>query len=184
MKQKIEHPEYLAVSANVVVNFATAWIHQHLGAVRPYLPELGPPKGPPSTWRVSELQHWSGPPKFDYRTFQGQKGHRWLPVPVGNPSFRMTRIDKSEYKLSSSGWHSWHVAAQQHYSLFHNIESTELWKYGFDVWDTSYNRVSINLIAMTGDDIVEMSPFPSYDEQYITMDYPKKVGRREWILIS
>lgn len=73
----------------------------------------------------------------------------------------------------------WLAVAQQHYSLFENLEKQELWKYGFDVWDNIYERISINLIAIAGDDIVDMMPMPSADEQAITMDWPKKTGRRK-----
>ena len=39
---------------------------------------------------------------------------------------------------------SWLAATQQHYSLFENLEKDELWRYGFDMWDGVYRRVSIS----------------------------------------
>ena len=179
VKQKVEHPEYLVVSANVVDNFATAWLHYRMRAIHPYLPDLGPANQSLIDWRTSKLPSWTGPKDFNYTRFHGERTHRWLPVPSENPLSRKTPMDASEYTLSKSGWHTWRVAAQQHYSLFQNLERNELWRYRFvDVWDASYNRVAINFIALSGDDIVEMSPMPAADEQHITMDYPRRTGRR------
>ena len=35
------------------------------------------------------------------------------------------------------------------------------------------------MIAIWGDDIVDNLPFPEDDEQYLTVDLPRKLGRRE-----
>lgn len=72
------------------------------------------------------------------------------------------------------------TAAQEHYSFLENLEKGELWRYAFDTWDTQYNRVSINLMAMTGDDLVDMDMGRhSADEGYITLEYSKQTKRRE-----
>ncbi|KAL9098546.1 MAG: hypothetical protein Q9187_009640, partial [Circinaria calcarea] len=65
----------------------------------------------------------------------------------------------------------------QHYSFLENLEKDELWRYAFDIWDIKYERLSINLIAIAGDDIVAMSPMPRDDEEFITMKYSKQTGR-------
>lgn len=51
------------------------------------------------------------------------------------------------------------------------------------MWDSLYKRVSINFIAVMGDDILNMMPMPSADEQALSMDWPKKTGRREFSIM-
>ena len=55
-------------------------------------------------------------------------------------------------------------------------------KYHFGMWDYQYERVSINLIAVWGDDVVDNLPFPTDDEKYLTLDLTKKLGRRKYFL--
>ena len=169
------------VSANLVVQFATSWTQYHLTAIHPYLPDLFPPNASTTTWRVSELPYWTGPEDFNFDTFAAQKGHRWLPLPSGSPRLDETPMARSEYGYGpgTSGWLTWMAAAQQHYSFFENLEKGELWKYAFDTWDAQYDRVSINLMAMTGDDLVDMEMEKhAADEGWITMEYSKQTKRR------
>ncbi len=168
------------VSANLVVQFAISWVHYHLTAVHPYLPDLASPNASTTDWRASDLPYWTGPDDFDFSTFTSQKGHRWLPLPPNSPHLDETPMDRSEYTLGTSGWHTWMTAAQEHYSFLENLEKGELWRYAFDTWDAQYNRVSINLMAMTGDDLVDMDMGRhSADEGYITLEYSKQTKRRE-----
>ena len=71
------------------------------------------------------------------------------------------------------------VAAQQHYSFLENLEKDQLSRYAFDTWDAQYDRVSINLMTMTGDDLgdIDMGKY-SADEGYITMECSKQTKRR------
>ena len=69
--------------------------------------------------------------------------------------------------------------AQEHYSFLDNLEREEVEKYHFGMWDYQYERVSINLIAVWGDDVVDNLPFPTDDEKYLTLDLTRKLGRRE-----
>lgn len=50
------------------------------------------------------------------------------------------------------------------------------------MWDYQYERVSINLVAVWGDDVVDNLPFPTDDEKYLTLDLTKKLGRRKFLL--
>lgn len=183
VKKKLEHPEYIGVSANLVVNFATAWLHNHFGAVHPYLPDLKPPPFANATpnWRVRDLPAWTGPKDFDItayeKTITAISHHRWLPVPPEDPQARKTPIARAEPTLGTSGWHTWMVATQQHYSFLYNLQAGQLWRYGFQTWDAMAERVSINLFAISGEDVEAMGPMPAADEQFITMDYPRKTGR-------
>jgi hypothetical protein len=187
VQRKYEHPEYLIVSANVVNQPALSWVHYHLGAVKPYLPELEPPRAnrlntdqsrrPNSTWRPSELPEWEGPEDFKVGTNFAPPfyGHRWLPLPSGS-TLEHTPISTATYDAYSSGWSNWTVAAQEHYSFLENLENDELSKYKFDLWDFHYERLSINMIAVMGDDIVANLPFED-DEADLTIHLPQKLGR-------
>ena len=184
VKRKVEHPEYFAVSANIVNNFGVAWVHYHLGAVHPYLPDLTPLNGSTTSWRPSELPPWTGPPEWNWTDWQAPEQVRLLPLPKDQGSSNlMDSTPMATVKYGGSDWidrrGSWLAVAQQHYSFFENLEKQELKRYGFGMWDNLYIRISINLLAMSGDDIMDMMPMPSADEQAITMDWPKKTGRRE-----
>ena len=76
-----------------------------------------------------------------------------------------------------ASWGNWAVVAQEHYSFLDNLERGELDRYHFDNWDYHYERLSINLIAIWGDDIVNNRPIPSDDEKWLTMDLSKELGR-------
>ncbi|MCJ1309322.1 hypothetical protein MMC25_002981 [Agyrium rufum] len=176
VKRKYEHPEYLVVSANTVVQYFFAWVHHHMGAIHPYLPALDAlPDTPKKSWRASELPTWEGPNDYNLTAFEAPAHHRWLPLPPGSNTDR-TPIAEAQYG-GGAGHEDWMVGAQQHYSFLENLEKKELWRYAFDLWDAQYQRVSINLIAIMGDDVLEMSPMPRDDELFMTVDYPKKTGR-------
>ena len=177
---KLDHPEYLLVSANGINNPALSWVHYHLGAIHPYLPELIPPKEVPSpSWRASKLPQWKDGASFDrHKWFDAPyEHHRWLPL---GPEYTLdgTPITTTAYDKSGPGWNNWAIAAQEHYSFLENLEKDELWRYNFGIWDYHYERLSINMIAIWGDDIVDNLPFPEDDEEYLTVELPKRLGRR------
>ncbi|KAI9719704.1 MAG: hypothetical protein M1828_006137 [Chrysothrix sp. TS-e1954] len=181
IKSKIEHPEHLAISANVINNPALASTHYHLGAIRPYLPDLSPlpaenEKSP--SWRASELPPWTGPPDFRLAKHSSTSGprHRWLPLPS---TFGLdgTPIVMTDWRFGGAALNSWSVAAQEHYSFLENLEKGELSRYDLHSWDGHYKRISINMIAVLGDDIVSYRPVPKDDEQWLTVDLSAKTGR-------
>ncbi len=71
------------------------------------------------------------------------------------------------------------MAAQQHYSFLAALEEGEtgISKYHFGMWDYQYYRVSINMIAIWGDDVVDNRPFPADDEEFLTVELAKRLGR-------
>ena len=171
------------MSANVVNNPRISWIHYHLGAIHPFLPELDPPKmsaAGPTTWRTSRLPAWSGPENYtmDLETLPPFEGHRWLPLRNGDNTDK-TPIALTEYSEGGPGWESWAIATQEHYSLFTNLEiDPHLHMYRFPIWESVYDRISINFIAVSGDDILDYGPVPDGDEAFFAVDLPKQLGRR------
>jgi hypothetical protein len=204
------------VSANVINSPEHNWIHYRSGAVRPYLPDLEPPlNGSLSTlsnpiWKVSGMPSWIGPPGWASppvdkyteelsrllppKTKEEQQPtelpyHRWLPL--DDPlDISKTPISQTSYNAFGPGWSSWAIAAQQHYSFFHNLELGQLPRYymnhGFGqnssaIWDHTGDRLSINMLAITGDTILDhiddMAASES-DEKYLTEDLPRQTNRR------
>ncbi|KIW91544.1 uncharacterized protein Z519_07510 [Cladophialophora bantiana CBS 173.52] len=153
VSMKLAHPDYLVVSANVVNSPLMGWVHYHMGAVRPYMPELtdyeptifnlGQPSRKPWTY-------WS------YPTWTGLK--------------------------------SWAIAAQEHYSFLENLADDRLDTYrmsssadrgGTDkAWLTIDQRLSINMITVWADDVLDNLPMDDVDEQWLTLILPKKLKRQ------
>jgi hypothetical protein len=185
VRTKLEHPNALLVSANAMNQAGLSWIHQHLGVVKPYLPELKPiphphPK-PRYDWRASLLPDWEGPEDFEVTVGDFRPpfpGHRWLPARHLNNTDK-TPIVTTEYATGTTGVTSWTVGAQQHYSFLEHLEKGELWRYQFPMWDYHYMRLSITFIAIWGDDIVPVrKDMPSDDEEYLTVTLPEQLKRR------
>ncbi|ODA83106.1 hypothetical protein RJ55_01615 [Drechmeria coniospora] len=166
------------------------WVHTNLGAVRPYLPELDreyptAEDGNGTDWRPSHLPAWGGnfkDPKIENNwNTAHQKKHRWLPVTSpssdGSDPLDKTPISQIQYDPWGVSWFMWQIGAQQHYSLHEHLEKNELQQYRFRTWDFQFKRASIQFIAMMGRDINAVKPIQGVDEQYFTVDMPKKLGR-------
>ncbi|KAL8699556.1 MAG: hypothetical protein Q9201_005939 [Fulgogasparrea decipioides] len=136
--------EHLLISTNTINSPRLAWLHSHLGAIHPYLPELSPPASEVerdgsiegrSDWRPSFLPPWDGNPvTFSLPKHPSPPGHdqnqRWLPLPAPYDTSRKgTPMDLVQYEDSTEALTNWAVAAQQHYSFVRNLEKDELWRY-------------------------------------------------------
>jgi hypothetical protein len=199
VSSRLTHPERFIVSANIMNQPSLSWVHLHLGAVKPYLPELQPSADwnasgvvnfsnynftTSGKWRASELPWWEGPNDFNYTAFFEQSpngafhGHRWLPVRDvydvdGLP------IMETTYDAFSKGWWNWYVAAQEHYSFFEHLENNELYRYKFTSWDYNYKRMGIQFVAMMGDDINAGKPIEQQDDEfYFSEVMPRRTRRR------
>lgn len=117
---KLAHPEYLVVSANMINSPLMGWLHYHMGAIHPYLPEYTNPedvlpskayskdkKLPPATrtsWRYTDYPLWKGPEDFffSFKEDPPQIPHSWLRLDpgVGNAvkALRHTPMANSEYE--------------------------------------------------------------------------------------
>jgi hypothetical protein len=187
------HPEYFIVSANIMNQPSLSWVHYHLGAVKPYLPETvvsggstpsDEPQRKPTSWRASELPEWDGPPDFhmtdDWTSPHPQ--HRWLPLgpsSTGTRTLDDTPIVQTSYDAFSNGLRHWTIAAQEHYSFFDNLERGELFRYKFHRWDYNYTRMGIQFVAIMGDDINLGKPMTHHDDEYYFSEVmPARTRRR------
>ena len=117
---KLTHPQYLFVSGNVINHPRLQRLHNALGTVVPFAPELRPTHAT-HDWRISPLPSaevhefgnvttdWIEPP--EYR-------HRWLPMRDGKMDDCPLRTG-----LSCSGLAQWMCAAIAHYDLFYHLEN-------------------------------------------------------------
>ncbi|KAL7793700.1 hypothetical protein V8C37DRAFT_377925 [Trichoderma ceciliae] len=182
---RAEHPEFFVVSSNVINQPLLSWIHWNLGAIKPYLPELNkaypaPRPGSKLNWRPSLLPSWQGPDDFGVSEWDppDHQKHRWLPV-KGHSDHLLDRtpIVETEYDAFGPGWKKWQVAAQEHYSLFDNIESNNLRQYRFSTWDFQLKRMGIQFICMMGKDINLAKPIAADDEHHLAVFMPEQTGR-------
>ncbi|KAH8121914.1 hypothetical protein FP744_10002925 [Trichoderma asperellum] len=182
---RAEHPEYYVVSANVINQPLISWIHWNLGAIKPYMPEINkaypaPKPGSKLDWRPSALPSWDGPDDFnviDWNPPDHQK-HRWLPMKGRNDHILdRTPIAETEYDAFGKGWKKWQIAAQEHYSLFDNIENDSLDQYRFKTWDFQLRRMGIQFTVMMGKDINQAKPIDADDEQHFAVTMPERTGR-------
>lgn len=200
---KINHPEYLVVSANMINSPLMGWVHYHMGAVQPYLPEVidpedvppalehDPEKRPPPPervpWRYTQHPHWIGSDDylFSFESEPPASRHRWLRLPTNQTNMvkqlKRTPISDSEYKTWGNSLQSWAIAAQQHYSFLENLYEDRLDLYQFSPkglpWVADYERLSINLIAINSTEILSHLPMDTVDEQWLTVSLPKKIGK-------
>ncbi|CAG7946448.1 unnamed protein product [Penicillium salamii] len=159
VKTKLDHPDSLIVSANVVNEAALASLHSHPGVALPFLPELHrieqPSRGKPEhdeDWRSSNLPRWQGPPNFKVtRSFEPPfEGHRWL-LPREASSDR-DPIAASVYTDTGPTLDDWTVGAQQHYSFLHHLEDNDLGHYKFPMWVDPAEPISQNFGCFWGND--------------------------------
>lgn len=90
----------------------------------------------------------------------------------------MTRFPASTLTEDGvAGLKSWASAAQTHYSFLQHLEQGDTWRYKFGVWDLVYNRLSINFIALRGQDVLDVLPITGDDEQFLTVTRPREIHR-------
>ncbi|KAJ5090438.1 hypothetical protein N7532_009122 [Penicillium argentinense] len=160
VKTKMENPDTLMVSANVVNEGALASLHSHPGVALPYLPELYHVDQPSRSksqlshdWRMSSLPSWRGPASFRVRKgFKAPfEGHRWL-LPR-EPGTDRDPIAGSVYTETGPTLRDWTVAAQQHYSFLHHLELDDLNLYKFPLWVNPTEPITTNFGCFWGNDV-------------------------------
>jgi|SRR5579862_2505175 len=189
VQYKLNHPEHLLVSANIINHPRLTKVHSWFMAPLPFAPDQHPLHTQHTDdWRVSSLpssllhevktmDDWIDPPKHR---------HRWLPM-------RNSTIDDCPMRsgLNCSGQPQWQCAAIAHMTLFarleesissHDIADVDNEKvYDFGVWDfhgLAYDRWSINFFAAWGHEIIEARPVPEDDEQHFSANHPQYLRKR------
>jgi hypothetical protein len=211
---KLRNPDALAVSANIINAPPLNFIHYHIGALHPYLPELRPdelawtpppdadkpePEPPekrspaersPVAWRPSEHPFWEGPPDFQWHLKRPPPydPHRWLRL-QNDKALNITPVANLLYKVWGPTYSSWAIAAQQHYSLLENIETNNLEAYQFyPPWNMRGGRLRINCLAIMGDTVLDTDvnnwPANQGDEDMLVLRLPKDLQRRMCLLSS
>ncbi|KAJ5580102.1 uncharacterized protein N7459_006087 [Penicillium hispanicum] len=159
VKTKLDSPEALMVSANVINEAVLASLHRHPGIALPYLPELYHVEQPSRSrsqlnqdWRASSLPRWEGPASFKVR--QGFtppfEGHRWLLPAEALPD--RDPIATSVYSEIGPALQDWTVSAQQHYSFLNHLESNRLSRYKFPMWVDPTEPISQDFGCFWGKD--------------------------------
>ncbi|KAL9120093.1 MAG: hypothetical protein Q9187_003355 [Circinaria calcarea] len=207
VQTRLAHPEAFDIAANIVNSPLTNWFHYHTGAVYPYLPEVKPSHGENTSgedavrtesWRPSELPLWNGTAEKEFvfseegdkeKEHQGDKPpdkQRWLPLPKTAENLLKTPIVKAEYNAWGRAWKRFEIATQQHYSLFENLERNQMGKYWFGdeegIWNMRYERYNLNFLAIWGRDVASNPPDKDDEEDY-TVTIPKKLLRREYLIL-
>ena len=189
---KVQHPEYLLVSANIINSPLMGWVHYRVGALRPYLPEFGETSlfDPPGkslvdrglefhkSWHYTDYPVWKGPDDWFFRHDQDPPydGHRWLRLREDHDMRRTPAVD-IEYASFGRGLQSWAIAAQEHYSFLENLQDDRLDAYKFGKnWITDYRRLSINFITLWADEVLANPPVGP-DEKWLTVELPKKLKK-------
>ncbi|KAJ5143058.1 uncharacterized protein N7515_001845 [Penicillium bovifimosum] len=166
VKTKLQNPESLIVSANVINEAALTSLHSHPGTALPYLPELYHVEQPPRSesqlkpgWRASNLPRWQGPSNFKVnKGFEPPyKGHRWLLSP--NAKSGQDPIAASIYTDTGPTLQDWTVGAQQHYSFLHHLENNDLARYKFPIWVNPTESISENFGCFWGKDAAAVHHF-------------------------
>ncbi|KAJ4245832.1 hypothetical protein NW762_013956 [Fusarium torreyae] len=185
VSRKISHPNDFVVSANIVNNPPLGFLHFHMGALHPYLPEVLQSDTVPKSWKPSDHGFWLGNSDFSWTLDLGPpyQGHRWLRVQDERMMGR-TPVSKLKYEVWRDSYRSWAIAAQVHYSLLENIERGTLDGYRFNPpWLMHGQRIRINFMCIYADDIldtdIESWPRDRGDEDMIVLDLPEKLQRRK-----
>ena len=194
----IAHPEAHDIAANIVNSPLAHWLHFHTDAIYPYVPDTTPQAEITEdslTWRPSKLPQYTGKmndtwqfPKKEGRKFEiGSDGgppfnnHRWLPLNNTPANLFKTPIKAAQYNAFGPGWTEWTLAAQQHYSLFENLEkgtTDKYWAGNRDgIWNMQYSRYNLNFLAIWGSSVAMKLPGQD-DEEALTVTIPKEFKRR------
>ncbi|EAW13332.1 uncharacterized protein ACLA_053780 [Aspergillus clavatus NRRL 1] len=154
VKTKLDHPNSLAVAANVVNQAALAALHSHSGITLPYLPEIDATSAiaqlsPEETqdWHASKLPRWSGPNDFNIREGFPTPAHKHRWLLSDENQVERTPISASMYTTEGPSFGHWTVKAQQHYSFLHHLELDDIYHYKFPSWSNPAESVSRNLLC-------------------------------------
>lgn len=193
--RKLQQDDYLLVSANMINSPLMSKVHYDLGAYHPYLPahdllgtamlselEQSMLKGG-SPWQYNRYQSWVGPSDYslDHKHENTDLSQVWLRVE--GEDLQRTPVAGIEYNSWGPGWTSWSIAAQSHLSLLENAYHHNLSAYyqGLqdEVWFTEPDRLSVNLVAVYSNDVLDNLPEGTVDDEaWLTQTLPFSLGKR------
>ena len=119
---------------------------------------------------------------FDLEQDPPRSDHRWLPLRCDGKNIHKTPINSAVQDDAGPSQSKWGIAAQQHYSLFANLEEGRLDRYYFGdersggLWNMQNKRYSINFVAIWGSTVVA-SDITNDDEVSIAVTNPTNMGR-------
>ncbi|CAJ2508731.1 Uu.00g137570.m01.CDS01 [Anthostomella pinea] len=220
---RIAVPHPFAISANLVNSPLTGMEQYHFGAIHAFVPDpSNKPSGyPAETWRPSEIKTlppkaWKDLASKDSHAIMypdaPYRGHPFLLISEDHHDLLQTPIGRydqdpgGDFIAFSPMWRSWAMAAQQQYSLFHNIEKNLMHRYFFgqppiypadakgpnpkkvlppnpegpggeQIYDPQYRRYNLNFCAVWGSDVKSELPIGDDDEDEMTNKIPKRIGR-------
>lgn len=128
---KMQHPESLIVSANVVHQSAVAKFHQRSGVIVPYLPEQ-------YQGRKQLERSFSSDSNSSSKNNNGH-GLLWTMLPQRMREFFEHNNNKPPHTGEST---SWMAQAQQHYSFLYHLAQGSLGVYKFPSWKNPPRDVS------------------------------------------
>ncbi|GAB1199777.1 hypothetical protein APSETT444_009136 [Aspergillus pseudonomiae] len=183
VKTKLDHPDSLIVSANVINQAALQALHSHPGVALPYLPELSSSdqSRAPITqdWRATDLPTWKGP--ADFKILKGylppSESYRWLPL--ADEDGDRTPIGMSIYGDNGPELDDWTVHAQQHYSFLQHLEDGNLYRYKFPVWVDPTDSVSPNFLCLRAGDPSIVKSIIQQDSDKLSLEVAQKLLGRD-----
>ncbi|KAL4939536.1 hypothetical protein BDV06DRAFT_198650 [Aspergillus oleicola] len=187
IKTKLDHPDSLVASANVINEAALERLHSHPSIALPYLPELQPEEPVDhDSWSASALPRWQGPSGFQIaKGFPPpSKNHRWLPS--AKEGFNHTPVGISTYSEDGPGPGEWTVKAQQHYSFLHHLKLGDLHRYKFPLWTNPTEPISTAFFCFQSNGAKFVESFMHFDHMRSTasMDRSNVDNSRKEMLVD
>jgi len=176
------------MSGNTINSPEGNWLHYHMGAIYPFAPnlngQLANTTDPTPSWRASSIPQLQESDAHSFLPFELEQeenfvGRTWVGMSRISKHLHKTPIRHAEYAAWGRALNSWAIGAQQHYSLFANIEDGTLDRYfisNTQPWNMQYERYSINFLAVRGKDVGNVG-VDSDDEAQISMEIPRRLGK-------
>ncbi|KAL3441920.1 hypothetical protein BJX65DRAFT_242089 [Aspergillus insuetus] len=149
VKTKLDHPDSLIVSANVVNQGPLEKLHSHPLITFPH--HLADQVG--YTRNIS--QTGSAAPQAQDKLFQKTN---LFPF-TNDDEFDTTPIGKSIYSEDGPAFVDWRVKAQQHYSFLYHLKWGNLYPYKFPLWSNPVGSISTKFFCFMGYDATRVESF-------------------------
>ncbi|KAI1498419.1 hypothetical protein F5X99DRAFT_431737 [Biscogniauxia marginata] len=180
----VPHP--YAISANLVNSPMSGMEQYHFGAIHAFVPDPRDNVTRPAaeTWRPSKLGTFPQDKLQELKEMSSDdimypenpyRGHPFLLISEDRSDLLQTsmgRYDQApggDFIAFSPPWKSWAMAAQQHYSLLHNLETNQMHRYffgqpaayGADAKGPDLNKTTTHITATTNNNSTTSSSHPA-----------------------